>query len=76
MAAAQSWRRRSITRSTSRYPARLAGYPGTGSPTCTNAPVDTGRWFRERGSAMSEHARIPPGVDPARPAPARIYDYL
>jgi len=25
---------------------------------------------------MSEHARIPPGVDPARPAPARIYDYL
>ncbi len=25
---------------------------------------------------MNEHARIPPGVDPARPAPARIYDYL
>lgn len=28
------------------------------------------------GSAMNEDARIPPGVDPARPAPARIYDYL
>jgi hypothetical protein len=25
---------------------------------------------------MNEHAQIPPGVDPARPAPARIYDYL
>jgi S-adenosyl methyltransferase len=25
---------------------------------------------------MNEHARIPPGVDPARPAPGRIYDYL
>jgi len=25
---------------------------------------------------MNEHARIPPGVDPAKPAPARIYDYL
>jgi len=25
---------------------------------------------------MNEHARIPPEVDPARPAPARIYDYL
>jgi len=25
---------------------------------------------------MIEHARIPPGVDPAKPAPARIYDYL
>jgi hypothetical protein len=25
---------------------------------------------------VNEHARIPPGVDPARPAPARIYDYL
>ena len=25
---------------------------------------------------MNEHAPIPPGVDPARPAPARIYDYL
>ena len=25
---------------------------------------------------MNEHARIPSDVDPARPAPARIYDYL
>jgi hypothetical protein len=25
---------------------------------------------------MSERARIPAGVDPAKPAPARIYDYL
>lgn len=25
---------------------------------------------------MNEHAQIPAGVDPARPAPARIYDYL
>jgi hypothetical protein len=25
---------------------------------------------------MSERAWIPPGVDPAKPAPARIYDYL
>jgi hypothetical protein len=25
---------------------------------------------------MNDPARIPPGVDPARPAPARIYDYL
>jgi len=25
---------------------------------------------------MNEDARMPPGVDPARPAPARIYDYL
>src|SRR5580700_1041085 len=28
------------------------------------------------GSAMNETAEIPAGVDPARPAPARIYDYL
>ena len=25
---------------------------------------------------MNGHARVPPGVDPAKPAPARIYDYL
>jgi S-adenosyl methyltransferase len=32
--------------------------------------------FQLGGSAMNEDARIPPGVDPAKPAPARIYDYL
>ena len=28
------------------------------------------------GGAMNEVRQAPAGVDPARPAPARIYDYL
>src|ERR1700728_3421822 len=27
-------------------------------------------------SVMSETPRVPPGVDPAKPSPARIYDYV
>jgi hypothetical protein len=27
-------------------------------------------------SSMSETPRVPPGVDPTKPSPARIYDYV
>src|SRR5262249_13849964 len=48
---------------------RLGVPPALVKPSCTTR---CGRG----GSAMNEDARMPPGVDPARPAPARIYDYL
>src|SRR5215469_11642037 len=32
--------------------------------------------FRGKGGEMTETGPVPPGVDPARPSPARLYDYF